>query len=215
MRISYSSTLFLAILCLFTLSMVSLYGQSNYSVAFSDQFLSISPFKSPPSEEKGMVRMVISHGHCGLPLTAQLSKSSIRNDQGELKDLSIDFEVNAHSIIANVDQEQDWTRSVHSPEAFDVQEYPTFHFVCHQSQPFDQHKFQLSGSITIKGHTEPATLFATPVYSTRAGSRYLQKFQLEGKVDLNDFGFTGKTGGGVNATTRIMSISLEVEPDGC
>ena len=175
-----------------------------------------SPLAAPHAPaDLGSVKFAISHGHCALPLEASVSNVNVRNTSGDLKDLQIDFEVDASSLVASRDSEGEWTTKMRRPKSFGVAAHPTMFFVCQNTKILGRDSLRLDGMMTIKGKALPASFVATPIYDHRGCGRSLQKIVLDGQVNPKDYEIWEGNVGGPDELERRLFINLAVKPNGC
>ncbi|WP_266168595.1 YceI family protein [Dyella subtropica] len=101
--------------------------------------------------------------------------------------------VDAHIVVNSIRMDSNRVRRwVLAPEFFDVEHYPTIHFV---SEPMPLTALEqggdLLGSLTLRGVTRPAHFRLLP---SRCSPNALQQCRIEvrGDIQRSDFGMTGR-----------------------
>ncbi len=132
-------------------------------------------------------------------------------DEEDLKNSSVEVEIQAASIDTRQEQRDEHLRSA---DFFDVENHPTLTFRSRRVEPAGKGKFKVIGDLTIRGTSREVVLEATeegrgkdPWGNERVG------FSAGTTIDRRDFGLTWNTAletGGVLVGNDIK-ISLEVE----
>lgn len=200
----------LALLCL--LSFSSLPAQESASIfegsAFSEALL---PKALLPADNY-IANFSISHGHCQLPLEARFTNVNIESGSKNLDGLKIDFDLSTHSIKGAPGVEAHWADKMKSARSFDANQYPTMRFVCQGSYNLGTNWRQLNGTLTIKGQSIKTQFRARAIYDK---NQVLQKFVLDGQVNLKEFGVNEGNVGGPDDLNRTMFINMEILADAC
>lgn len=162
-----------------------------------------------------MANFSISHGHCQLPLEARFTNVKASWGESRSDGLKIDFDISAGSIVAVGSDTDKWTKKMRSPASFDVVKHPTISFSCRDSYRLGEDWYQLNGELTIKGKSRPASFHARPVFNEGGCNRVVQKYVLDGEVNLKGFGVSEGNVGGSAEMSRTMYMNMVVKADGC
>ncbi len=158
------------------------------------------------------IQFAISHGHCNLPITATISKSRVSSREPNFSDLEIDLTIEATSMIAAGDAENEFTANLHSKDAFHVKQHPLIEFKSNGNYPLGNNWYNLSGELTMAGVTQPVYLRTVPVYDANGN---LKQFMLEGEVDLYDFNIDDNKDNPFYHEEKPMLIHAVVNVAGC
>ncbi len=153
-------------------------------------------------------QLALSHGHCNLPIKGIIRAARVQSQQEDLSDITVDFEIDMTSLIANIKEDGAYTRHIRSEKAFNTDEFPLMTFQCTDNFRLGDNWYQLRGNLTICGHSQSVLLRMTPVAQ---GENI--RLVIEGKVNLFDFGiaYEEMDGNQVHAKEKIMFINLELE----
>lgn len=197
---------------LFFLSYSSLPAQESASIYEGSAFSEAVLPKALLPAENYIANFSISHGHCQLPLEARFTKVNIEPGSKTLDGLKIDFELSANSIEGAPGVEAHWADKMKSSRSFDAANHPSISFVCRESYNLGSNWRQLNGTMTIKGKSIPAQLRCRAIYDR---NQILQRFVLDGQVNLKDFGVNEGNVGGEDSLKRTMFINMEILADAC
>lgn len=133
-------------------------------------------------------------------------------DEQDPKRSTVDVTVDVSSIDTRQEMRDNHLKS---PDFFDVEQYPTMHFVSKRIDGDVNDEFRITGDLTIRGVTREVTLTATlegrtrdPWGNERAG------FSVSGKINRHDFGLNWnqalETGGVMVGDEVKLTIDVEL-----
>ena len=132
-------------------------------------------------------------------------------DDAQPKNSKVDVTVDVTSIDTRQEMRDNHLRSA---DFFDVEKYPTMHFVSKRIEGDIEGEFQVVGDLTIRGVTRPVTLTASlegrtrdPWGNERAG------FSATGKINRHEFGLDWNQAleaGGVMVGDEVK-LTIDVE----
>lgn len=133
-------------------------------------------------------------------------------DEQDPKCSTVDVTVDVSSIDTRQEMRDNHLKS---PDFFDVEQYPTMHFVSKRIDGDVNDEFRITGDLTIRGVTREVTLTATlegrtrdPWGNERAG------FSVSGKINRHDFGLNWnqalETGGVMVGAEVKLTIDVEL-----
>jgi polyisoprenoid-binding protein YceI len=146
-------------------------------------------------------------------------EGAVRVDRERPEGSSIEFSIDAASVDTDV---ADRDTHLRSPDFFDVAKYPRITFRSSRIQPRGDDRYDVTGTLTIRGVAREVTLSVTflgsardPWGNERAG------FELETKLDRKDYGMIYNAaldngglllGDEVRIVINIQAIRQESEP---
>lgn len=126
-------------------------------------------------------------------------------------DATLDTEIQVASITTNNDQ-----RDGHllSPDFFDVEKFPTAHFVSTSFKNVESNTFAIAGNLTIKGITKEYTLTAEFNGLTNSmDGKKIASFSAETILNRADFGLSWnaplEAGGLILGETVTLELDIE------
>lgn len=133
-------------------------------------------------------------------------------DEENPRNSKVDVTVDVSSVDTRQEMRDNHLRS---PDFFDVEKYPTMHFVSKRVEGDVSHEFRIVGDLTIRGMTREVTLTASlegrtndPWGNERAG------FSAAGKINRHDFGLNWnqalETGGVMVGDEVKLTIDVEL-----
>jgi len=119
---------------------------------------------------------------------------------------TVDARIDVNSVQMDSDRFRRW---VLAPEFFDVEHYPTIHFV---SAPVAVAKLEdggdLSGWLTVRGVTQPAVFQMLPAHC-RLDAMHTCTIELRGSIQRSDFNMNGHR----TALSDRVDLGLTIELD--
>ena len=135
-------------------------------------------------------------------------------DPPDLTRLSVEAEVEVQSLTTGHAERDE---HLLSPDYFDAATYPKILFKSTKVEPITKTHFKITGQLTMKGITNPATLEADyfgPVKSPFSGKTCIG-FSATGKINREDYGMKSNVpmeGGGL-VVGQEVEIALDIEAD--
>jgi polyisoprenoid-binding protein YceI len=113
-------------------------------------------------------------------------EGSIRIDRGRPESSSVEFSIDAASVDTDV---ADRDTHLRSPDFFDVAKHPRITFVSSGVQPLGSDRYDVTGTLTLRGVAREVTLPVTYLGSARdPWGNERTGFELETKLDRKDYG---------------------------
>ena len=167
------------------------------------------------NEQKQMVNMFVTHGHCSTPFAGTVHNLKVvaqpREDGGNpLENMKISFEIDPNSF--NVCRGEEFTARVKTPGLFISEDNEMITFRSTNVYTMGMDWYQVNGKMAIKGVERDVKFFVTGIRNPK--DTMASSLVLEGQLDLLDWGIdydkivNGKSD---PHPTKWMHLNMKIE----
>ncbi len=141
-------------------------------------------------------------------------EAQVEADENDLQNALIDFKIDVSSIDTN---NSDRDNHLRSADFFDAEQHPYIIFTATDIRSKGEDEYELTGDLTIKGVTRPATFQAE--YGGKATNPWgveVVAYGVNGKINRKDFGLTWnqalETGGVLVGEDIKLNLEIQGNP---
>jgi len=140
-------------------------------------------------EEKKMMNMFVSHGHCVTPFTGEITNFTLdlspQKDMGNpIEDMKLSFEINPNTFVVCAGDEL--TKRIKTPGLFINKANDNITFKTTQTYTMGIDWYQLNGTLSIKGVEHSVQFYISGI--REANETWPSTLVLEGQINLKDWG---------------------------